>query len=116
MTKKNLFALIDNLFWLLIALFPLFAYLITLVNAESVVSFSSYLSSLGFGISTDSLIYTTLYEIFGVGGGLLELVSDTGIMLYATYFVTIMLLHFVIDILLVIVRWGHKLVDKATKE
>lgn len=116
MTKKNVFALVDNLFWLLIALFPLFAYLISLVNAESVVSFGTYLTNLGFGISTDSLIYTTLYQIFGVGGGFLELVNDTGIMLYATYFVTIMLLHFIIDILLVVVRWGHILVDKATKE
>lgn len=116
MTKKNVMRVIDTLFWLSIALFPLLVYCLQSINATSVISLSSFMTDLGFGISTNNIIYTTLNTIFGVGGGMLELVSDTGILLYGTYFITIMLLHFIIDMLLVIVRWGHGLLDKATKE
>ena len=115
MTKKNALRIIDTLFWLSIALFPLVVYCLQCIN-NGVIPMQQFFTNLGFGISTNNLIYTTLQQIFGVGGGMLELVSDTGILIYATYFITIMLLHFVIDMLLVIVRWGHHLLDKATKE
>lgn len=115
MTKKNVFHLVDVIFWLLIAVFPILAYLVVYAGKGEIVTFANFLTSLGFGLNTSSPIYTTLNTIFGVGGGILELVSDTGILLYATYFITIMLLHFIIDFLLVIVRWGHKLLDKATE-
>lgn len=116
MTKKNTLAIIDKLFWLAIALFPLLAYLIVCINTQNVGSLTTFMTNLGFGLSDTNLIYTTLNTIFGVGGGLLELTTNTGILMYATYFITIMLLHFIIDMLLVIVRWGHHLLDKATKE
>lgn len=116
MTKRNVMRVIDTLFWLAIALFPLVVYALQSINATQVISFESFLTNLGFGLNTSSPIYITLNTIFGVGGGLLELTSNTGILLYATYFITIMLLHFIIDMLLVIVRWGHHLLDKATKE
>lgn len=115
MTKKNLFKCIDTIFWLFIALFPLLVYVIQCINGTP-GNFVTFINNLGFGISTENIIYTTLHTIFGVGGGMLELVVDTGILVYATYFVTIMLIHFIIDMLLVIVRWGHNLLDKATKE
>ena len=116
MTKKNAMKVIDTLFWLFIAIFPILVYLITRINATEIITFETCLTNLGFGVSTTSPIYTTLNTIFGVGGGFLELTTSTGLMLYATYFVTVMLLHFIIDILLVVVRWGHNLCDKATKE
>ena len=116
MTKKSAMRVIDTLFWLFIAIFPIIVYLCTRFNATEFVSFESCLNGLGFGLSTTNVIYTTLETIFGVGGGFLELTTNTGILLYATYFITIMLLHFIIDMLLVIVRWGHHLLDKATKE
>ena len=115
MTKKNVFHLVDVIFWLLIAVFPIAAYLIVYAGKGEVVTFTNFLTSLGFGLNTSSPIYITLNAIFGVGGGMLELVTDTAVLLYATYFITIMLLHFIIDCLLIIVRWGHKLLDKATE-
>ena len=115
MTKKNAMKIIDTLFWLSIALFPLIVYCLQSING-SIVPLEQFLTNLGFGISTNNIIYTTLNTIFGVGGGFLELTSSTGILMYGTYFITIMLLHFIIDMLLVIVRWGHHLLDKATKE
>ena len=115
MTKKNVFKLVDTLFWLCIALFPLVIYIIQSINGTP-ADFTTFLGNLGFGLSTNNIIYTTLETIFGVGGGMLELTTSTGILMYGTYFITIMLLHFIIDMLLVIIRWGHCLLDKATKE
>lgn len=115
MTKKNVMRVIDTVFWLCIALFPLVVYCLTCIN-NGIVPLQTFFNNLGFGISTNNIIYTTLHTIFGVGGGMLELISDTGILIYGTYFITIMLLHFIIDMLLVIVRWGHHLLDKSTKE
>lgn len=116
MTKKNTLRIIDTLFWLFIALFPLIVYALNCINATQIVSLETFFNSLGVGVSTNNIIYSTLNTIFGVGGGMLELTANTGLLLYGTYFVTVMLLHFIIDMLLVIVRWGHHLLDKATKE
>ena len=116
MTKKNTLKVIDTLFWLFIASFPLIVYGLHIINSSSITSLADCLTNLGFGISTNNIIYTTLNTIFGVGGGMLELVADTGILLYATYFITIMILHFIIDMLLYLVRWGHHILDKVSKE
>lgn len=116
MTKKNMLKMVDKIFWLTIAIFPLIVYAIHCIHFGDILSLETVLNNLGFGMSTTNIIYTTLNTIFGVGGGMLELTSSTGILLYGTYFITIMLLHFIIDMLLVIVRWGHHLLDKATKE
>lgn len=116
MTKKNVLNCIDKIFWLLVALFPLIAYVVLCIHSNEIISLQTLFNSLGLGFNLDSPIYTTLNSIFGVGGGILELVSDTGILLYATYFITIELVHFIIDCLLVIIRWSQNLLHKATKE
>jgi len=116
MTKKNWFKLVDNIFWMLIALFPLLAYVVICAGKGEFITLSALFDNLGLTINTNGLIYTTLNTVFGVGGGMLEIVASTGLIMYGTYFISVMLLHFIIDMLLIIVRWSQRLIDKTTKE
>ena len=116
MTKKNFMKVLDRIYWFVVTLFPFVVFVVLSAHNGQFITLETLFTNIGFGVNTSSPIYQTLYTLFGVGGGMLELVTGNGILLFATYFVTIELLHFIIDTLLVIVRWSHNLLDKATKE
>lgn len=113
MTKRNLLHFLDNVFWYLIMIFPLVAYSILLCHGTN-LNFSGALSFVGFDIlTTDNIIYTTLLTIFNDYLGLTSSISFVQMLCYIGL---VQISHFILDMLLCLVKVGHNLLSKATKE
>lgn len=106
MKKNSLLVVIDKIVWWFIALFPLIILLFSVIN-HNIVSIGDILANLGFTITNDNIIFNALNDIFGANGNYLKLFDSVDFIHYATYFVTINLVHLVIDLLLVLVDWCH---------
>lgn len=119
MRKRTMSAIADHLYWLLVALLPLFCYLIQFLSYEltsitdSLPTFLSYMQS--FGISTDSVIYSVLDDLFGANG-ILPMFSagSNAVLLYLSYFVMVQIIHLAVDFLVFIPRLSHKWMEKLT--
>ena len=92
MRKRTMSAIADHLYWLLVALLPLLCYFIQFLSYEltsvtdSLPTFLTYMKS--FGISTDSVIYSVLNDLFGANGILpMFSVGSNAVLLYLSYFV-----------------------------
>ena len=109
MRKKTINCLFDNVLWYLVYLLPLISFGILLIG-NSATTLSSAMSSVGLGILTDNIVFTSLNGIFG-SGGVLPLFISTDILLYFSYFVCCWLCHIVVDVLLFLVRWAHSLMS-----
>lgn len=109
MRKKTLNCLFDNVLWYLVYLLPLIAFGILLVNNSS-ITLSGAMSSVGLGILTNNVVFTSLNSIFG-SGGVLPLFVSTDILLYFSYFICCWLCHIAVDVLLFLVRWAHSLMS-----
>lgn len=120
MRKRNILILIDRLFWAIIWLIPILAYLLSPLGYELasdtgvLPSFSNYMVQ--FGVSTDNVVYTALNSLFGDDGVIELFASNSAIMLYFTYFVCIELMHLFIDFIVFIPRLTHKWLNIMTRE
>ena len=85
--KSDILCVIDKIVWWLVALFPLFVYLI-LCNHNEPISMNTLLTNIGFNVTNTNIIYTGLNDIFGSTGNFLQLFSSADFIAYATYFVT----------------------------
>lgn len=106
-TQKHLF---DNIMWYLLYLLPVIGFLCLLCQNSDGLTLSSAMSIMGFDVFLDSPIYTALDSLFGADG-VLHLFVNTDLIAYATYFVSIYLVHLAIDVLLFIPRFAHKCMD-----
>ena len=119
MRKRTMSAIADHLYWLLVALLPLVCYLIQFLSYEltsvtdSLPTFLSFMQS--FGISTDSVIYSVLDDLFGASG-ILPMFSagSNAVLLYLAYFVMVQIIHLAVDFLVFIPRLSHKWMEKLT--
>jgi hypothetical protein len=107
MRKKTLNDLIDNIFWYAIYMLPILCMLLVIYQTGAFVSLSSALSSVGLGILIDNPILLTISGIFGAGG-VLPLFQSTDILVYICYFVSVFILHLLVDFVLFIPRLCHK--------
>lgn len=119
--KKVLLTLIDKVFWLLIMLIPVLAYLIMPIGysigggSETVTALPTFAQALTqFGINDSNIIYGALNDLFGSTGILPLFASDSALLLYFTYLVIIELVHLFIDFLVFIPRIAHKFMDVMT--
>lgn len=113
MRKSNFLCFLDNIFWYFIMLFPLIIYFILLGQGSS-LNFSGALSFIGFDIlTTNNIIYTTLLTIFTDYLGLTSSVSFVQMLCYIGL---VQISHFILDMILCLVKVGHNLLNKATKE
>ena len=102
MRKRTMLILVDRLFWAIIWLIPIVAYLLSPIgysigggtalsglsgNAIVMPDFASYMAQ--FGVRTDNVIYQALNSLFGTNGVIHLFNSDSSIMMYFTYFVFI---------------------------
>lgn len=116
--RKRTFAYVaDKIFWLLVALLPLLIYCVQMlvyrlpaVSAE-LPTFVSFMQ--GFGLSTESICYTVLYDLFGADG-ILPLFSgeNNAVLLFLAYFCTVEIIHLAVDFIVFIPRLSHKFMDK----
>ena len=112
MTKKTVYSIFDNFLWYAVYLLPLIMYIGISIRIGQYTTFDSVFSTLGLGMISDNIIYTAYDSIFGATG-VLPLFSDTGVLMYVTYFSACVLLHFIVDVVLWLIRWGHDLIDRG---
>lgn len=111
MRKKTISCLVDEIFWAIIYLLPLAFMLGVSVKTGTFVDFSTAMSSVGLNILVDNPIYTTINDLIGANG-VVPMLAD-GIICYFAYFVTCWIAHIIVDILLWLPRFCHKLLSKA---
>lgn len=120
MRKRTLSNISDYLFWFIVAILPLCVYLVQCISydltsaSEVLPTFLQFMQN--FGISTDSVIYTALTQIFGSEGILPFFTSDNNtVLLFLSYFVTVEIVHLAVDFLLFIPRLSHKWMESLTQ-
>ena len=120
MRKRTLSYIVDHLFWLIIALLPLVVYLVQQFSyeltsaSETLPTFLEFMQS--FGISTDSVVYTAMVDLFGYEGILPFFTADNNtVLLFLSYFVTVEIVHLAVDVLLFIPRLSHKWLECVTQ-
>lgn len=97
--------------WYVLYFLPILLLLITSINGNP-ITISNMLNTIGVNISTNNIIFTTFVDIFGTGG-LFELFTNNDVFVYITYFVSMYLIHFVVDISLFIVKLTRKWLDSV---
>ena len=122
-TTKNRFSYkLDKLFWWIVTLFPIFAYLFFLITASlnevsADVTFSDFLNQrLGIFFSMNTTVSNAFYEVFGPKGILPMFSSNSGLIQLFSYFVSIEIVHVLFDILVFIPRLAHKWISKAVQD
>ena len=110
MRKKSISHFFDTVFWYILYTLPLFTFLISSFRSSTIVTLSECMTNFGLGVSSSSVVYTTLSELFGASG-VLPLFASTDVLFFATYFINVMLLHVIVDVLLFIIRLCHKWLD-----
>ena len=106
MRKRNFAFALDNLLWWFIYLLPVFGWLISLIAARDIVPFNTFMSeNLSFVVSSENIIVSILFSVFGADG-VLPLIanSDSIIFLFAGYFVTAYFIHLSVDVLMLLPR------------
>lgn len=114
MRARNIKLFFDTFMWYLLYLLPIIVLIFAVFRTGSAVSMSSVFNDLGLSIYTDNVILSNLEDIFGIGG-VFPLLDSNGILIYATYFVSVFLIHLAVDFLIFIPRLVENLMDKFTK-
>lgn len=114
MRKKTIYRVADTIFWYLLYFLPILCYFILLAIGQ-VSTLGQVFSVLGLNVVTDGTIYTSLNSIFGTGG-ILPLFTETGLLQFFTYFISVYIAHLFVDFLLFIPRIAHKWMSKAYQE
>lgn len=107
MRKKTLSHLFDDILWYTLYLLPVLCFLIVSWRTGEFVTLSSAMSSCGLDIFIENPVFATLSSIFG-DAGILKLFSSVDFIQYASYFVSVFLVHLAVDVLLFIPRFAHK--------
>lgn len=123
MRKKTINHLADTIFWYLLYFLPVIAYIVYLATCGKFdnstiqnLSFNTFLDSTGLAtLITDNLIYTTLIDLFAVGGVLGFVEATSPIFIILTWFVNVFIMHLAVDFLLFIPRLCHKYMKKFTQ-
>lgn len=105
MRKRTISHLFDTIMWYIIYLLPLILTIISWRTSGN-LSISSIMTTAGFEILSTNLIFTSLSALFG-STGIFPIFNSTDILMYMSYFVSIMIIHLAVDVLLFIVRLSH---------
>lgn len=107
MRKRTISFVADKILWSLLYFLPIVIYLVCCYRTGLAVPLSTMFESVGLGIITDNVIFTSLSSIFGVGG-LFPLFSSPDILIFFTWFIGVYIAHLFVDFLLFIPRLAHK--------
>lgn len=112
MRKKTMNNFFDNVMWYLIYLLPLFLFIGVSIRVGQFTTLSSCFDLVGLNVA-ESFIYQTFDNLFGVNG-VVSLFTNSDILLYFTYFVSVYIIHLAVDFLLFIPRLSHKWLKSFT--
>lgn len=112
MRKRNLMCLFDTIFWYIIYALPFLSWLLMLwgggVNAPP--AFSSWIDDMD--VTFSSFIFINLKSVFG-SSGILPLFDDS-ILYCFNWFISCVIIHIMVDVLLFIPRLSHNWLEKFT--
>lgn len=114
MRGRNIKYFFDTFMWYLLYLLPLFLLVFAVFRTGTIPSLSSVFTDLGVTIFNDNVILTCLTDIFGASG-VFPLFNSDGVLVYATYFICVYLVHLAVDFLIFIPRLFENIADKFTK-
>lgn len=104
---KKISHVLDNFMWYIIYTLPILLWLVQSRVAIG-VDISTIMST--FSIA-DNFIMSSLQGIFGTEGVFPLFDNSSFIFAYMTYFISVMIIHLAVDVLLFIVRWSHDMID-----
>lgn len=108
MKKDKVLDILDNVFWYIIYMLPVVAYLISICgNGDSSITIVQYFDQF-FALSDDNMILSSLQSIFGSDGVFQIFDNSSYVFRLLTYFVSCFIFHIAIDFLLFIPRLCHK--------
>lgn len=123
-TTKNRFSYkLDKVFWWIVALLPIFCYILYVGFGDVKTAtgslytlpdfFVTYvLNGYAFG---DNVVWTTLYKIFGSNGVFPIFMSDSSLYIF-NWFIWVELFHVFFDVIVFIPRLAHKWISKAVQD
>lgn len=115
MRKRTISHLSDTIFWYIIYLLPVFAYLLAVYrDGSAAVSFSAFFDKFGIPFLSD-VVNSALTSIFGADG-ILPLYGATVVIPVFSWYISTMIIHLAVDFLLFIPRLAHKFMNKFTCE
>lgn len=113
MRKKTIKRLADTIFWYGLYFLPIIILILMSIH-NPITSVSSVIDTLGLSILNDSVIYSTLNDIVGVGG-ILPLFNSPDILIFFTYYICVYILHLLVDIVIFIPKIAHKWLNTFTQ-
>lgn len=116
MRKKTIKFVADTMFWYLLYFLPVLAFLLYIWNDSStVLSFDSFLTTIGLDVFVDNVIIDTLVSLFG-SQGVLPLFNGSTVFIIFGWYISVYLVHLAVDFLLFIPRYAHKLMNSYNSE
>ena len=106
MRKRTINCLADTIFWYALYFLPILV-LILMSLHNPTTSVADIINTLGLNILQDNIIFTSLSDLFGTGG-VMPLFDNPDILIFFTYFISVYILHLMVDFLLFIPRLAHK--------
>lgn len=113
MRKRTIKRLADTIFWYGLYFLPILILIITSIH-NPITSVSNVINTLGLNILQDNIIFTTLSSIFGVGG-VLPFFQSADILIFFTYYISVYILHLLVDFVIFIPRLAHKWLNYFTQ-
>lgn len=114
MRRKSMKCLFDNLFWYTLYMLPI---LLLIINwlCSGTPSFASVFSYARLDIVSNNVIFTALVDLFGADSQIMPIFSNNDVLMYLSYFILLMILHIIVDVLLFIPRYCHKILNGDEK-
>ena len=113
MRKRTIKKLADTIFWYGLYFLPIIILILMSIH-NPITSILSVIDTLGLNILSDSIIYTTLADIVGIGG-ILPLFASTDLLVFFTYYISVFILHLLVDIVIFIPKIAHKWLNTFTQ-
>ena len=97
--------------WYLLYLLPILIWGLVSFQSGTFTTLSNAMSSMGLEIFSNNQIFISLSNIFATTG-VLPLFTNSDIILYMSYFISVFLIHLFVDFILFIPRLAHKWLNK----
>lgn len=110
MRKKSIVHFFDTLMWYIVYTLPLILLLFETFRNGNFHSLYEIMSDSGLLVNFTNPVYSCLEQLF-ITGNVFPLFSSPDIVVYASYFICVFLLHLAVDVLLFIPRFAHKCMD-----
>lgn len=118
-TTKNRFSYkLDKIFWWIVTLFPLFAYLgfSLFYPKDTPISFCQFFITLGIDSWDANPVYKVFNSLFG-SNGIFPIFNTTPCFItFFTWCVTVEIIHIIFDVIVFIPRLAHKWISKAVQD